>query len=291
NIYCKELQAGPTTSEPYEGQWKKTTKGDIGTGNVIRLAADETYLYALAVRIEKDEDEGENYSAEQTLYCSTDGNEWKKIDLTLPPKGANTLFCTNSPQAAHRKAFLNTNGTVYELNGETATKRDDISDNPKSCVWFDGGVTFSTSGAATTNETADTDTKPTLRYESSGKKILTYSMSGKLEPDRDAGYTIHSLACTKDFLLAGTDGGLLYFQLDDNGLPTGTTDSGTNVSSTLSSYYEVHSVLAVDPSLPAKGGDIYGTTVFDGTSSNTGASADNQGLWAYYPGRGHWNRE
>ncbi|MDE6736568.1 MAG: hypothetical protein K2J50_03590, partial [Treponemataceae bacterium] len=89
----------------------------------------------------------------------------------------------------------------------------------------------------------------------------------------------------------GTDGGLLYFGLDGNGLPTGTTDSGTNVSSTLSSYYEVHSVLTVDPSLPAKGGDIYGTTVFEGTSSNTGASADNQGLWAYYPGRGHWNRE
>ncbi|MDE7141229.1 MAG: hypothetical protein K2O09_10855, partial [Treponemataceae bacterium] len=113
NIYCKELKAGPTTSEPYEGQWKKTDKGIIGTGNVIRLAADETYLYALAVRIEEDEDEGENYPAEQTLYCSTDGNEWKKTDLTLPPKGANTLFCTNSPKPTHRKAFLNVNGTVY----------------------------------------------------------------------------------------------------------------------------------------------------------------------------------
>ncbi|MDE5798217.1 MAG: hypothetical protein K2H73_04270, partial [Treponemataceae bacterium] len=125
NIYCKELQAGPTTSEPYEGQWKKADKGIIGTGNVIRLAADETYLYALAVRIEEDEDEGENYPAEQTLYCSTDGNEWKKVNTpTLPKEGRNTLFCTNSPKAAHRKAFLNTNGTVYELNGEAAAKRD-----------------------------------------------------------------------------------------------------------------------------------------------------------------------
>ena len=129
NIYCKELNINaetgkpePTMSGPYEGQWKKTTKGDIG--NVIRLAADEKYLYALAVRIEEDEDEGENYSAEQTLYCSTDGNEWKKIDLTLPPKGRNTLFCTNSPNPDHRKAFLNVNpinetgkATVYELNG------------------------------------------------------------------------------------------------------------------------------------------------------------------------------
>lgn len=289
NIYYKELQAGPTMSEPYEGQWEKAGKGIIGTGNVIRLAADETYLYALAVRIEEDEDEGENYPAEQTLYCSTDGNEWKKTDLTLPPKGANTLFCTNSPNPAHRKAFLNTNGTVYELNGETATAYNTDVTNPKACVWFNGNVTFSASGAATTNETADTE--PTRRYESSDKKILTYSTDGKLEPDRDVGYAIHSLACTKDFLLAGTNNELLYFGLDDNGLPTGTTESGTNVSSTLSSYYEVHNVLAVNPSLPANGGDIYGTTVFDGTSSNTGASADNQGLWAYYPGRGHWNRE
>lgn len=287
NIYCKELQAGPTTSEPYEGQWKKAGKGIIG--NVIRLAADETYLYALAVRIEEDEDEGENYPAEQTLYCSTDGNEWKKTDLTLPPKGANTLFCTNSPKAAHRKAFLNTNGTVYELNGESATAYNAGDIKPKSCVWFNGGVTFSASGAATTNETANTE--PTLWYDydkDDSKKILIH---GKVEDTKNIGYAIHSLACTKDFLLAGTDDGLLYFGLDGNGLPTGTTESGTNVSSTLSSYYEVHNVLAVDPSLPANGGDIYGTTVFDGTSSNTGASADNQGLWAYYPGRGHWNRE
>ena len=297
NIYCKELKAGPTTSEPYEGQWKKTTKGDIGNGIVIGLAADTDYLYALAVRIEEDEDEGENYSAEQTLYCSTDGNEWKKIDLTLPPKGPNTLFCTNSPNPTHRRAFLNVNGTVYALDGETATEYNTGDIKPKACVWFDGGVTFSEAGAATTNETANTEA--TLWYEGIGKDIFTYSTSDRKNPDHkkeNIGYDIHSLACTSDFLLAGTDGGLLYFGLE-NGLPTGSTDSGTNVSSTLSSYYEVHNVLAVDPSKNAKGGDkenggdIYGTTVFSGTSSNTGASADNQGLWAYYPGRGHWNRE
>lgn len=295
NIYCKELKPEPTMSEPYEGQWKKASKGGIGNGIVIRLAADETHLYALAVRIEEDEDEGENYSAEQTLYCSIDGSEWKKIDLTLPPKGANTLFCTNSPNPAHRKAFLNINKTVYELNGETATLRTDISDNPKACVWFAGGVIFSATGAATTNESAVAE--PTLWYEGSGNNISTYSTSDKKNPDhtKDAGYTIYALACTSNFLLAGTDNGLLYFGLD-NGLPNGTTDSGTNVSSTLSSYYEVHNVLAVDPSRPSKkgdekAGDIYATTVFEGTSSNTGASSDNQGLWAYYPGRAHWNRE
>ena len=206
----------------------------------------------------------------------------------LPPKGPNTLFCTNSPNPAHRKAFLNTNGTVYALDGESATEYNTRDTKPKACVWFGGAVTFRAAVAATTNETADTE--PTLWYESNGKSIRTYSTGDKVENNRDAGYAIHSLACTSDFLLAGTDDGLLYFGLD-NGLPTGSTDSGTNVSSTLSSYYEVHNVLAVDPSLPAKGGDIYGTTVFDGTSSNTGASADNQGLWAYYPGRGHWNRE
>ncbi|MDE7140468.1 MAG: hypothetical protein K2O09_06920, partial [Treponemataceae bacterium] len=178
---------------------------------------------------------------------------------------------------------------VYALNGEEYAERNTGDINPKACVWFNGDVTFSASGAATTNETANDD--PTLWYESSGKKILTYSTGGTLEHERDAGYAIHSLARTSDFLLAGTDDGLLYFGLDGNGLPSGTTDSGTNVSSTLSSYYEVHNVLAVNPSLPANGGDIYGTTVFEGTSSNTGASADNQGLWAYYPGRGHWNRE
>lgn len=289
NIYCKELKAEPTMNEPYEGQWKKAGKGIIGDGIVFRLAADETYLYALAVRTEEDEDEGENYSAEQTLYCSTDGNEWKKVDLTLPPKGPNTLFCTNSPNPAHRKAFLNTNGTVYALSGETATPYDSGVTNPKSCVWFDGNVTFSAAGAATTNETATNEA--TLWYEGSGKNIRTYSTTTGEPTGKDVGYTVLSLACTSDFLLAGTDDGLIYFKLDDNGYPTTNTESGTNVSSTLSSYYEVHNVLAVDPSLPAKGGDIYGTTVFEGTSSNTGASSDNQGLWAYYPGRAHWNRE
>lgn len=295
NIYCKELKAEPTMNEPYEGQWKKAGKGIIGDGIVFRLAADETYLYALAVRTEEDEDEGENYSAEQTLYCSANGNKWKKIDLTLPPKGANTLFCTNSPNPAHRKAFLNAGGTVYALSGETATLRTDISDKTKTCVWFGDGVIFSTANATTTNETAATEA--TLWYESSGKNIFTYSTSDKEHPDHkkeDIGYTVFSLACTKDFLLAGTDDGLIYFNLDDNGCPTTANtnpDSVKNVASTLSSYYEVHNVLAVDPSLSAISGDIYGTTVFAGTSSNTGASSDNQGLWAYYPGRAHWNRE
>ena len=312
NIYYKELNINaetgkpePTMSGPYEGQWKKTTKGDIGNGNVIRLAADEKYLYALAVRIEEDEDEGENYSAEQTLYCSTDGNEWKKINLTLPPKGRNTLFCTNSPNPAHRKAFLNTNGTVYALNGETTDECDTNSvTNPKSCVWFDGIVKFSAAGAATTNESADTEPTLwyTLPYDNGKVDNEKIRIHGKVEDTKKIGHTIHSLACTSDFLLVGTNSGLLYFELN-NGLPTEQpTDSDTNVGSTLSSYYEVHNVLAVDPSKSAKGsdkehgGDIYGTTIFSGTSSNTGASADNQGLWAYYPGRGHpnrgeWNRE
>ncbi len=301
NIYYKELKTDPETgkieptmSGPYEGQWKKAGKDGIGNGIVFRLAADETYLYALAVRTEEDEDEGENVPAEQTLYCSTDGNEWKKVDTpTLPKGGRNTLFCTNSPTPDHRKAYINVNGTVYALDGENATEYDTGITNPKTCVWFGGNVTFSAAEAMTTDETADTKPTPTLRYEGSGKTIRTYSPATDPVDTKDVGYTIRSLARTQDFLLAGTDDGLIYFRLDDNGYPTTDTDSGTNVSSTLSSYYEIHCVLAVDPSLPAKGGDIYGTTVFEGTSSNTGASADNQGLWAYYPGsdRKHWNRE
>lgn len=118
--------------------------------------------------------------------------------------------------------------------------------------------------------------------------------------------TIRSMTVTKDYLYLGTDDGIEHVQLtsytskstDSEGNSTttiipsaGTSDFSTNADSTLSSYYEVRCVLAVSNSLPESEGVIYGTTIFSGSSSNSSATQENCGLWAYIPSRGKWNRE
>ena len=309
----------PTTTAPYNGKWVQIPQTGMAEDHVIHLAADSTTLYALVGLTGKDSDTGYNVSMSRTLYSSSDGGlSWKAVTLPLGSgslqlnlrgmaKIVAKLFCTNAPQKEHRKAYLRVTNTlaapyysyIYELSGGTATLITDIAptdlaDNPtatsSSCAYFRDKVYFSSAAAMTTDETATNDAN--YIYNASSNTIVSYSTDAKTWVPSVSTGLIYSMSFTASHLLVGTADGLVYIQLDTTkgNIPKEKV-SFLNTGSTLSSYYRVFNVLTANPSAPAIACDTYATAVFSGSTSSTGASADNIGLWAYYPGRLKWNRE
>nr|MCR5724033.1 hypothetical protein [Treponema sp.] len=214
------------------------------------------------------------------------------------------LFCTNTPQSAHRHAFVNiASTTVFELKDGTANDITEVDSyrtlsgttftadttpgtSAKSAALLgDDKVYFSSYYAMTSNETSGSNAD--YIYYANGDDLYYYHEDDlNAEQDTsDPGDDIYSMAYTSDYLLLGTAEGLVYVTLANNA--PGSTASVSNASSTLSSYYEVWAVLSVDPSSSATAGDQYGATTFSGTS----ASFSNVCLWGFYPGRGKWNCE
>lgn len=304
NIWYKDVtdaaNGTPTTSGTFSGGWVPAFKTGIAATHIIKLAADSSHLYALGTKVEANSDSGDMEPTAKILYASTDGDNWTAVTIgdseILAVYYTADLFCTNSIKQANRHAFINVAGTVYKLEAGTATAMetgtDDRTTTPMttshSCVYFEGNVYFSASVAFTTNETKDADA--TIMYVNATGYVY-YKTADSDWTTPVATNSIYAIAYTADYLILGTSDGVT-FVTHENGIPTATTvDTIANASSTLSSYYEVYNILSVDPTKETLSGDLYGTTTFSGSTSSTGATIDNVGLWAYYPGRGNWNRE
>lgn len=285
--------------------------------HVFSLAADTKYLYAATIKIEKDDD-GYNVPTSRSLWCfDTDSKAWVRI---YTAKYSSTLsfilFCTNTPKPDNRKAYFRYGTTVWQLSGTTLLTTDnkmnatekletgetlasfDNTTKPtyatKSCAFFNGEVYFSSSDAMATNETAENDA--TYIYKSAGDNII-YST----DPTDTTKWTtvslnhksILSIALTKNYLLAGTTGGIIHTPLkaDSNktvAIPAaGHVDFSTNADAALSSYYDVQAVLVVNPSNDETAATIFATA----ETSSTSASLNNVGLWSYFSSRNEWNRE
>ena len=105
--------------------------------------------------------------------------------------------------------------------------------------------------------------------------------------------SILSIALTKNYLLAGTTGGIIHTPLkaDSNKIvaipAAGHVDFSTNADAALSSYYDVQAVLVVNPSNDETAATIFATA----ETSSTSASLNNVGLWSYFSSKNEWNRE
>ncbi|BDC96930.1 hypothetical protein [Treponema saccharophilum] len=286
---------------------------------LINEDTDDEELESSGCQLFYSADGGESWNP---VSVSLDGT-----DTDTFASGSAVLFCTNAIKNEHRKAFVkisytssstsNTKTRLFELNGGTASDvtetyastdlssgtddDDEKSTGAKSCAYFNGNYYFSSSLAMVTDESADADA--TYIYYSSGD-IIYYSADGTISDGKFADYvdvgcsTIYSMSLTKDYLYLGTADGIEHvaFEKDENDEPTrvptsSTSDFSTNAASALSSYYEVNCVLAVDPTRSESANAIYGTSVFSGSPSSTGASQSNVGLWAYFSSRGSWNLE
>ena len=285
-------------------------------GFVYSLAADSTNLYAASVVIEEDDD-GYNVGTERNLYCY-DGSKWNKIwTASYSSSNAAILFCTNSPKPENREAYFRYGKKIWKLSGTTelsddsaqyvykasatdssgnalssigtelsAEDENSTAINVTSCAKLGGTTYFSSAYAMTTNESPDSDA--TYIYYSSGDNVY-YSNDGSTWTAVDLSCdTIYSLGVTYDYLLAGTDSGIVHTTWASENIPSaGNSDFDTNADSTLSSYYEIPAILVIDSSRHETTGTIYASSV----TSSSSASLNNVGLWSYYASEGEWNRE
>lgn len=276
--------------------WTRDTKV---TAQATKVAANSNTLYALFTNWNEDVNEGEwvRSSTDIMAKTSVDG-DWTKIH-TVSGNVVVSLFCTNSATPSHRKAYVRIGSQgVYELDGTTwpsssmtlgsSTRDINPTTSTNSCASLGNEVYFSNGLGATSN--AD-DSKI---YFASGDDVYwattteTFDDSRKMDAGSD---TIYSMSFTSDYLCLGTDSGYQAMPIDNSGVPTGSaTDSFSNSSSTLSSYYELWAVLAVDPTTTMANNIIFAAMDYSGSSSSTSAVFDNIGLWSYYPTR-KWNRE
>lgn len=274
---------------------------------IIKLAADSTYLYALGVTYEEDEDEGENVTDTEYLYYY-DGSTWNEIQSVK--KGETTIFCTNTPNPDYRKAYIRiASGSeegVYELSGATvvssledltdATDTNDAGDDTCSAIYdySSGGVYFRDEWATGSNATSDTTDSDEVYYYYAKNDNLYYSTDpSSFSSYRDLGITkIISMAVTSNAIILGTNGGGLYKVSNTSGKPgSSTEDFSTNADSALGSPYRILAMLTVDPSKTETAATIYASADFLGTSSSSTGDYDDIGLWSYYASRGNWNRE
>ncbi len=232
-----------------------------------------------------------------------------------------SVFQTNAPQTAHRKVYIRTgdsvtsssayqNVTYYEVSGTgtpteiSVTPQETLSlssstNNATSAVWFNGEVLFFNSVAATTNETYDDEA--TYFYFSSGATIYYSNAAGsKADSTVSAGTTVSALMTCSDALIIGRgiftsstsiSGGLRKTSLTDGVPGTDLIDFDTNASFQISSSYYVTAVLNTTPEKAELDSDLYVAITYMGTGTSTSVSANNKGLWSYYPTRGNWNRE
>lgn len=251
----------------------------------------------------------------------SDGSEVKVVTsgTSIGADGVRCLFGTNAPQLAHRRAFFTAPGkyydteeekekdgfNVYMLEGGVATRLDSVIDSELpvdgekseiaaskykyiSAAYLDGKFYFSTDKAITTDETYSKEAK--YIYSGIDKNLKYRGVDTEYTTVKSDMSSILSIACQSDCLLIGTTSGIQKILLTD-GVPGNDGTLLYNAGSALSSYYEIHNVFAVDSSQPDGTGDLYATLTVEGNPSNSNASTKNEGLWAFYKFREHWNKE
>lgn len=284
-----------------EGGWEKVCSGGSrGLGKyVVTLAADEKNLYALAADWDENTSKGQNRWYKRAIYASADGGlNWKSVhDISTSPTGTGTdnvavyLFCTNTIEKNNRSAYFNVGGAGYELDGLNTPKSNTDANGKASCAYV-SGVKFASASdtyygsASCTDENRNPGGTTTTRYYSNGS-TLHWEKSGA-GSTVGVGSRIYSLAVTKDTILVGTDRGIKHYSLNDDGSVGGEVrDFATNADAIMSSGYEVNTLLVIDPSKNETETAIYSAIDFEGRSQQF----DHVCIWAYYPGRGNWNRD
>lgn len=318
-----------------------TPEGHMGQ-QILRVIADKDNIYLLTANYKTDVDYGIVLPNEFFLwtcpladFLNSKKTDWKNIaegkKSLFPTKYNSTdgifetyfsLFMTNTPNPAHRKAFFvtfpSTEGTeYYELTASEMSKIDSIetrgtfiatnenNTRRNSAFYVGDTLYFSDSIAVITNETATKNATYACiagANDSYNSTVKLYLYDGNsLELHYEAGSTIASLAITGNSLLIGkgsytstytTNGGIERILLDADGKPLKEkADFLNNAQYQFTSHYILMTILCADPTKNEEDACLYTAITFRGDASSTTATFSNIGLWSYYPTRGNWNRE
>lgn len=235
------------------------SKADAPSGHIVKLAADETNLYAMSVTTDN-----ANKTTKQ-LYTTTDGKKWDKVSITLASgEEIITIFDTGSAFNADSASGTNSTAYIEIKNGETVSYKQlnengiqEPSGSPKSSI-------VSGDYYAINEGTKD---KPQWVIKGVDGTTLI-SVKG----------TIHSIALSPDksTLYVATNAGVKSYNVADK---TEKTLPGPNAPSMVKSSYNYFAVFAY-------GDAIYAAPALEG---NVGSGVN--GLFGYYESRGNWNVE
>ncbi|WP_407400689.1 hypothetical protein [Treponema sp.] len=307
-VYGKENKP---LSQIGRGNWKSLSmpvsgSSDFNVSNRVDwLAADDTYVYALASFYEED-DNGANDNYKRQVYAADASDfpalKWQLVEGTtgnIP----HTKIIFDNQASSGRNAYVTLNGKVCKLSGTTAPTPETISstycigDTTSSaimnCVKFKGKDYFSKYYALTAN---DTFIYYTETYTSGSTNSANYADTIYYTDNPSAGTTgnfnTHSgvlcLTLTKDYLFYGTTGGLERTLLDAEKKPIAVHSFGNNGNSVISEH--VYMVYAYDQNEPMANTDLYCASTIYASISSSSDSYENIGLYAC-PAGSDWNRD
>lgn len=308
----------------------------ISGRQLVGVFANKDTLYLVAAQYKTTSSEGTTNPTALELWGSKtpdDVSSWvhinKDSDINYFPiyydsvqdnyKVNFNVFQTNAPQQTNRRAYIcsyvkndgETTGSFkyYELTGTekpsdhpvTISKVEDGTADSRvySAVWFDGGIKFFNSSAATTDETKSNPAKRIFYASGSYLYYSTLDEESNFVYKRSctASDTISALAVTNDSILIGlgnllsksdSSGGIKRVLLA-NGIPADSTSAfDSNADFQITSAYKVMSLLNATPEKTEAESALYAAITCGYSSSGLEA---NKGLWSYYPARGNWNRE
>lgn len=313
-IYRKPLEE--SSAGKYNYQWSKVNAkcGEDSLVHIAALAADDNYLYCWTLKTEKDVDNSVNLAVYKYLYSSSDGENWTLIDISgittytdgdgnayseypvilFDNKKGNGVIASST---SGRNAYVRIRGNqdeesgesnpdavyrVYRLNGNSVPTVESSAESKTAAIYSSSGDRFYDSYAVTRNENCI--------YYASGTSIKYDNNGTDREIPLSSG-TIRSIAATKDHLLIGTSSGIYRLHINETtGEPAASlSDFNNNAQTLLTSVTQC--VYVLDASKNESETDEYAAMVIYGSLSSSPDSFDEIGLYAYYPGRGNWNRD
>ncbi|MBR6294921.1 MAG: hypothetical protein IKR40_00395 [Treponema sp.] len=304
-LYKKDITPSSSTGR-YNGQWyhvdAKCNGSDLEF--ITTIATDGSKLYCYTVQWEEDGDDSVNIPYYKRVYSSSDGETWTQIDIhsitghgdSSDSYAVNTVMHVFDNRAGDgtnsftsRKAYVRLYNPstdsyeIHELSDTTVSSSvaSGSSGSDFSAVYINGSTKFSNS--------LDMVAGNGKAYRTSGSDI-EYSSNGSdwTSVDFDKG-TIWALAVTADYLLVGTSDGIYKSHLDSGVPSSSATDFSNNAQSLLTS--RVTGLYVLDSSRNEGDTDEYGSMIISGYLSSSSDTFGEIGLYAYYPGRGVWNRD
>ena len=290
-------------------------KSEFNVSNrVVWLAADDTYLYALALFHDED-DNGANYDNMRAIYAAkveADAEtgfvtlEWEKVTEASDDK-IKIIF--DNKANSGRNAYATIGGKVYKLSGTSEPAEFSVSasagnfigsDSTKvmNCTNYKGSDYFSDYYAFASNDKyiyyAPTRTTGSANQADTYSRI--YCTDGTSNADgtvKEAGFGrtssgVLSLTLTSDYVFYGITSGLERFAIDEDGKLLERHSFSNNGGSVISEH--VYMVYAFDETKTMDKTDLYCASVIYGSISSSSDSYDDIGLYAC-PAGDDWNRD
>ena len=307
NLYCannhlyKKTISPSTSTGSFNGQWQKVS---TGLKNIITIAADDTYMYCYTIEWQESSSDSVNVAGARTLYMSTDGSSWTPIDLISVTGSTTTSYAmtifdnqvgngsltSSSVRVAYARIKKSSGDyAIYKLNGGTlsaATPSSVVSGSATEAVkavHAGSGDVFSNYSALAANAH--------YIYYSKDSSSLWYGTGSGTDSSVDlGGGKIYSIACTANYLILGTSSGIARVAIDSNGVPASSLSSFSNNAQTMVTSM-CPLIYVTDSSINEGSGDEYAAMTISGYISSSPDTFKEVGLYAYYPGRGVWNRD